>query len=197
MTVAQSSVQGKRLQCFEYVLICLHSHRSALLINANSEMKYHYSPYCTVMSIIAGSDHIGENWACLWIVFSLLSVCIVSDGLYFQGERNGTSTVWLHCNSLRNIRHFHDISSFQIPSVHSARISHDFSSRLLEKQVFNHSSSTCPWSTISMRRISVVWWRHETLQSRTEAMREDVVSCRAVVPRPELQGCLDLCPLWS
>ncbi len=103
---------GEMIAVFVYVLICLHSHWSALSINADSEMNCHYSPYCTVMSIIAGSDHIAEKnelvggLGFLWSAFaSSATACIsrVRETACLQ------FCFWLYCNSWRNIRHFHDI----------------------------------------------------------------------------------------
>ncbi len=102
---------GEIIAVFVYILICLHSHWSALSINVNSEMNCHYSPYCTVMSIIAGSDHIAEKnelvggLCFLWSAFaSSATACIsrVRETACLQ------FCFWLYCNSWRNVRHFHD-----------------------------------------------------------------------------------------
>lgn len=183
---------GEMIAVFEYVLICLHSHWSALSINANSEMNCHYSPYCNVhyrrFRSHRWKNELVGGLCFLWSAFASSATAYISR---VRETARIQLCFWLHCNSWRNVRHFHDF--FLIPDPFSQFFSWPIQ-QSLKKQVFNHSIA-CPWALLVWDVSLLSDGDARCYKAETKPSVKTQSPVEQWFPGLELQGCLDLWPL--
>ncbi len=173
MIVAQSSVQGKWLQCLSmYWFVCIAIDQ---LCRSMQIQKWTAITVHIVMSIIAGSDHIAEK-------ISLLVDCVFF-GQHLHRQRRLVFPGWekQHVYSYASgYTATHEgtsdismiFSSFQI---HSASFSHDLSNSLLKNKCLTTASRVPEHCWYETYHYCLMETRDVTKQKRSQAWRRSLL----------------------